>query len=253
MHKAAHAYLQTQVTTTGQGDVVVLLYDGAVKFLNQAKESLAANDMAKKGINISKALDVIAELDGSLNVEKGGDLARNLHGLYSFCQNHLVKANINKSAQMIDDVIKVLLGLRSAYAEILSMPEAQAAAREAAANLGAQAITVAKSKPGFSAPTGPDPMPGAGARMRASYGKASGAFAQQGNEQRAEPEAAPRLEPGAESGLLQAHAESKESDRERAAAAAAPQSARSMPAVEGFGLKMGGGDMFKKYAAMGAK
>ena len=176
MQKAAHAYLQTQVTTTSQGDVVVLLYDGAVKFLNQAKERLVSNDMAGKGLSISKALDIITELDGSLNLEKGGDIARNLHGLYVFCQNHLVKANINKSAEMIDEVIHVLSGLRSAYSEILSQPEAQAAAREAAANLGSKAISVARKQPCLSVPSTPASHPGIGARMRASYGKAASEF-----------------------------------------------------------------------------
>jgi flagellar biosynthetic protein FliS len=179
MQKAAHAYLQTQVTTTGQGDVVVLLYDGAVKFLNQAKERLASHDMAGKGLSISKALDIISELDGSLNLEKGGDIARNLHGLYGFCQNHLVKANINKSAGMIDEVIHVLSGLRSAYSEILSQPEAQAAAREAAANLGNKAISVARKQLCLSVPSAPESHPGVGARMRASYGRAASEFSLQ--------------------------------------------------------------------------
>ena len=58
MHKAAQAYLQTQVTTTSQGELLLLLYDGAIKFLTQAKERMAARDMAGKGVLISKALDV---------------------------------------------------------------------------------------------------------------------------------------------------------------------------------------------------
>ena len=148
-----------------------MLYDGALKFLNQAKEYLALNNMAQKGMAISKALDVINELDSTLNMEKGGSLADNLHGLYLFCSNHLVKANLKKDAGMVDDVIKVLTGLRGAYAEILSQPEAQAAAQEAAANLRATAIMPPRAQMGASTTGGEAPAPGANARMRALYGK----------------------------------------------------------------------------------
>lgn len=171
MQRAASAYFQTQVTTTSQGDLVVMLFDGTLKFLNQAKAYLAANDMAKKGIAISKALDVINELDSTLNMEKGGSLANNLHSLYLFCSNHLVKANLKKDPGMIDDVIKVFAGLRGAYAEILTLPEARAAAQEAAANLRATAILPPRAQAGASPSGGEAPAPGAHARMRSLYAK----------------------------------------------------------------------------------
>jgi flagellar protein FliS len=148
-----------------------MLYDGAIKFLNQAKEYMAVNDVAKKGIAISKALDVINEMDSTLNMEKGGTLARNLHGLYLFCSNHLLRANLKKDPAMVDDVIRVLSGLRSAYSQILTMPEAQAAAQQAAANLRATAILPPRAQAGASTSGGEAPAPGANARIRALYAK----------------------------------------------------------------------------------
>ena len=94
MHKAANAYMQTQVTTTTPGHLVVLLYDGAITFLVQAKEEIQAKNYAKKGILISQALDIIAELDGSLNADKGGEIAKNLHKLYVYCSTRLLQANL---------------------------------------------------------------------------------------------------------------------------------------------------------------
>ena len=85
MMKAAQAYFQTQVQTTSQGQLLLMLYDGAIKFLKQAKTKIQERNYAQKGILISKAIDVISELDSSLNPEKGGDLATNLHNLYFFC------------------------------------------------------------------------------------------------------------------------------------------------------------------------
>ena len=118
MHKAASAYMQTHVTTTTPGHIVVMLYDGAITFLEQAKEEVAARNYAKKGILISQTLDIIAELDGSLNNEKGGDLARNLHRLYMYCNTRLLQANLKMDTAIIDEVIGILSSFRSAFAEI---------------------------------------------------------------------------------------------------------------------------------------
>jgi len=118
MQKAAQAYLQTQVTTTTQGDILIMLFDGAVKFLRQAKESMAAKDYAKKGILISKALDVLAELQASLNPQKGGEIAENLRKLYLMCSTKLLMANMKMDQTLVDDVIKTLTGIRDAFAQI---------------------------------------------------------------------------------------------------------------------------------------
>ena len=180
MQRAASAYLQTKVTTTNQGDIVIMLYDGAIKFLNQAVAHLAANDMAKKGLAISKALDVINELDSALNMDKGGSLSENLHSLYIFCSNHLVMANLKKDPERIGHVIKILSGLRSAYAEILTLPEAQEAAQQAASSMRASAIMPARPQAGTTG-TGADALaPGANVRLRNFYAKQAASNAGQG-------------------------------------------------------------------------
>lgn len=134
MQKAAQAYFQTQVTTTTQGELLLLLYDGAIKFLTQAKDKIAERDYAGKGILISKALDIVNELDGSLNMEKGGELAQNLHKLYFYCSTRLLNANLKMDVTFIDEVIKILSGLRGAYGQIVNTPEALAIGASMAAN-----------------------------------------------------------------------------------------------------------------------
>jgi len=118
VHKAANAYMQTQVTTTTPGHLVVMLYDGAITFLEQAKEEIQARNYAKKGILISQALDIIAELDGSLNSEKGGEIAQNLHKLYMYCNTRLLQANLKMDTGLVDEVIGILSSFRSAFSEI---------------------------------------------------------------------------------------------------------------------------------------
>ena len=70
-------YQQTQVTTVDKGRLIVLLYEGAIKFLHQAKVCQEENDVAGKANHINRALDIISELNQSLNMNEGGDLAQN--------------------------------------------------------------------------------------------------------------------------------------------------------------------------------
>lgn len=118
MYNKVHCYLKTQVTTTSPADVVIMLYDGAIKCLRQAKDEIVAKNYARKGILITRALDIIAELDGCLNIEKGGELAENLHNLYFVCNTKLLRANIDLDVAMVDDVVKTLTELKSAFEEI---------------------------------------------------------------------------------------------------------------------------------------
>ncbi len=166
MRQAAKVYFETQVTTTSQGQILLMLYDGAIKFLTQAKERMAAKDYASKGNLISSAIDIINELAGSLNAEKGGDLAANLNQLYFYCNKRLFTANLKMDPAPIDEVIKILGGLRSAYAQIVDTPEAQAAAAQAAASRPANAQPGRMPLGVMAAPTG---APTRSARAQTAY------------------------------------------------------------------------------------
>ncbi|MEG2140958.1 MAG: flagellar export chaperone FliS [Bilophila sp.] len=168
MLKGTQAYVQTQFTTVGQGDLLILLYDGALKFLARAKDKIEAKDYAAKGVLISKALDVIHELDSSLNMEAGGDLSKNLHQLYFLCSTRLLQANLRMDLERIDSVIGVLTGLRSAYAEILNRPEAVAAGSKIAARRLPNSGTVQKAVP---LPTRIAPTGASKAMMHSAYGQ----------------------------------------------------------------------------------
>ncbi|MGE4553622.1 MAG: flagellar export chaperone FliS, partial [Desulfovibrionaceae bacterium] len=123
MSRAAHAYFATQIATTTQGQLLLMLYDGAIKFLKQARVKIEERNYAQKGILISKAIDIISELNQSLNKEKGGRIAENLNSLYMFCSMQLAKANIRMNVKMVDEVINILQSLRQAYAEIVPTHE----------------------------------------------------------------------------------------------------------------------------------
>ncbi|MFN2269000.1 MAG: flagellar export chaperone FliS [Desulfonatronovibrio sp.] len=120
---AARAYFSTKVNTTSQEELVVMLFEAAIKFLEQAKIQIKAKDYQEKGNSISKALDIIAELDSSLNSQRGGEVAENLHALYQMCQSRLLMANLKMDIEKIDDVIGMLKEVGSAFAQIIQSPK----------------------------------------------------------------------------------------------------------------------------------
>lgn len=113
-------YQETAVCTQNRGQLVVMLYDGAIHFLKQAVAALEQEDYASKGIRIARAIDIIIELNTVLDMDRGGKIAQNLRSLYNFMHHHLSEANLKKDATMIWDVIKLLEELKQGWQEIAS-------------------------------------------------------------------------------------------------------------------------------------
>jgi flagellar protein FliS len=110
-----NTYRENAIATQSRGRLVVLLYDGAIKFLKQAMRELEAGHNAAKGEYINKAVAIVNELDASLNMEAGGDVAQNLRSIYHFMIRHLGEANIHRDAKRIQDVIDCLQSLNEGW------------------------------------------------------------------------------------------------------------------------------------------
>ena len=96
MNQGYTAYNQINFTTSNPVKIVVMLYDGAINFLNQAIEYMELGDIKNKNICANKARNIIEELNNSLNAAEGQELARHLRRLYFFMNRHLMKANWNR-------------------------------------------------------------------------------------------------------------------------------------------------------------
>ncbi|MBW1709077.1 MAG: flagellar export chaperone FliS [Deltaproteobacteria bacterium] len=118
-------YKRTQVTTVDKGRLIVLLYEGAIKFIRQAKECSQAKDFEGKANNINRAMDIIAELNHSLNMKEGGEISANLRKLYLFISDQLLKSKINNDIKSMDDVVQILNTLLEAWNEVVNKPEAK--------------------------------------------------------------------------------------------------------------------------------
>ena len=112
------SYQENAVTTQSRGHLVVLLYDGAIKNLNQAVEALEAKDLKRKGECVGKALDILNELNVSLDFDSAEELCSNLRSLYLFMIRHLTTAHIKNDVQMMQDVIGLLEEINQAWREI---------------------------------------------------------------------------------------------------------------------------------------
>ena len=172
MNKAANAYFQTKVSTTDQGQLLIMLYDGALRYLAQARDKILAKDYAAKGVLISKVIDIINELSSSLNLEKGGSLATNLNNLYLLCTARLLQANLKMNIESLDSVTQILSGLRSAYAQIVETPEARKAAAEIAGRMQPGSSSMKTAKPIMQTQTTAAPR----AHAQAMYGKSAQQF-----------------------------------------------------------------------------
>ncbi|MGQ9843506.1 MAG: flagellar export chaperone FliS [Spirochaetota bacterium] len=111
-------YKHTEINTANQGKLIVMLYDGAIKFCNIAIENMYPKTYDIANINILKAQDIINELILALNMNEGGDVARNLFNLYIFFKKQLLEANIQKNAEILKNTVKLLKELRDAWDKI---------------------------------------------------------------------------------------------------------------------------------------
>ncbi len=114
------AYQENTVTTQSKGRLVVMLYEGAIKFLKLAIKELEAGNYEAKGQYISRALDIINELNAVLDMNSGGEIAANLRSLYVFMIGRLSDANIKRDASIISDVIRLLEELNQGWKVIAS-------------------------------------------------------------------------------------------------------------------------------------
>ena len=117
-----NAYKQTTVKTANQGQIIVMLYDEAIKQLDYAKQLIDDGTKQLDRVNnaICKAQDILTELTVSLDFDQGGEMAQNLFSLYMFFNNQLTQANIEKDAKRLHQVRVFLGDLRQAWAQISS-------------------------------------------------------------------------------------------------------------------------------------
>ena len=113
-------YKQVQVKTANKGKLVVMLFQGCVKFLRLAKKSIDEENIDDANNYIIRSQDIIRELMNTLDMEKGGDVAGNLYQLYDFMIRKLIEANVDKDAEKIEFVEDMMLELLDSWKQIVN-------------------------------------------------------------------------------------------------------------------------------------
>jgi len=121
------AYRDNQLTTTDSGTVLLMLYQGAIDAIKQAKIDMASGNMASKGKEVLRATDIINQFIASLDYEVGGDLAHNLEALYRYMLEQLLAANAYNDHQALDTVLNLLVTLKSGWDEAVVAQRKKAA------------------------------------------------------------------------------------------------------------------------------
>ena len=112
------AYKQQSILTAPPGRLVVMLYDGCMRFLFQAAHAMRDGNRKVSQERLRRAEAIIDELRITLDPDKGGDIAVNLEALYGFSRSHLINAWIEQDAAKIDEVSRLMGELRDAWAQI---------------------------------------------------------------------------------------------------------------------------------------
>ncbi len=112
------AYQETAVNTANSLQLVVMLYDGAIRFLNQAITAIQAKDMRTKARTVDKALAIVQHLSLTLDTGKGKKVADDLDRLYDYVTDKIVEGSGKLETKEFQEAIKVLTILRSGWAEL---------------------------------------------------------------------------------------------------------------------------------------
>lgn len=118
--KSNQAYKKAAVTTKDQGTLILMLYDGTIRYLKIASNKIHKQDLEGAHNAIAKAKAIISELMTSLNTDQSGRVGASLKSLYVYMFNRLIDANIQKNASYIDEVCELMEELRDGWRSVIN-------------------------------------------------------------------------------------------------------------------------------------
>jgi len=116
--RAQRQYQQSQIETASPTRLIVLLYDGGIRFCTLGLEALQERRYEDQNLYLLKTQRIVTELMTSLDRNAGGDVAANLYRIYSYVIEQLVRANMQDDAALLQDALKTLTELRETWIEI---------------------------------------------------------------------------------------------------------------------------------------
>ena len=131
------SYRETATLTAPPGQIVLMLYDGAIRSLERSLPGFTNPDPAEANMtihnNLQRAHDIVRQLNVSLNMQQGGDVAENLRRLYNYLERRILESNVKKNSTGVGEAIRHITVLRDAWATMLANQNAPAENRPALA------------------------------------------------------------------------------------------------------------------------
>jgi len=122
------AYRQSAVLSASPGELVVMLYDAARRFLRQASIAMDEGEVERAHNMLRRAELIVGQLDGTLDREQG-QVSERLHSIYQFCLAHLNRGRMGQDTRMLEEVSNLLGELREAWTEVAEQEHPKAVAR----------------------------------------------------------------------------------------------------------------------------
>lgn len=140
------AYQGNQVEGAGPLGLVILTYDALNKSLGRARLGIEAKDFAEEATHTGRALEALIELSSSLNMEQGGDVAKNLASLYTYMMNHLTEGMCSGSTASVDEVMELAATLRDGWKALEKQESRARAASRPVARMSASPAMAAYAR-----------------------------------------------------------------------------------------------------------
>ena len=140
MTRGIDAYRRTEAQSASPMQLIVMLYDGALQFLSEARTAHAAGDMPRRAHALRRVANILAECQSTLDLERGGAVADELDRLYSYMSARLIDVTVKKDPTAIDELYKLMTPLRQAWAEAAAQTMMGAATAAVSAAPGGAAV-----------------------------------------------------------------------------------------------------------------
>ncbi len=118
MYNRSNTYQEIAVQTSSPAKLVVMLYEGGIRFLRQAVAAIQSKDLLAKRQSVDRAMAVIQHLQGTLDIEKGQEVARDLDRLYSYITSRVMDGSAKLDVAPLEEAIKLLTVLLSGWEEV---------------------------------------------------------------------------------------------------------------------------------------
>ncbi len=120
-NKYIKQYQASNITTATPEKLMVMLFDGAVQFLQKAKVAIEEKNLQERATNIEGARKIIRELMRTIDLENGNDVSKSLFRLYNKMAMKLIKANVSKNVSLIDEVLEDLSNIRWGFQKAIEI------------------------------------------------------------------------------------------------------------------------------------